>query len=394
MGKAMLIIVIAAVYTGGYLAFSDKRTQVETTAEQAEDEFKILARNAALTGLNRAEQALANDFGVFEDMEGTHEGSSYTTSSSASGTEIVVLSTATVTTREGADVTFNVRAVYASVPAPAIPDEPPPFMRGLIMSDGDIELNGTPEGYAYMPTDGSEGVMSADVHTNGYLDVKGTSAYFEGIGTYVEGALKDEDWVSQAFQPVYNPTQSKTAFESQKVEIPDIDPALLAITMEADSVTEGSVIVSGVGDIPPMTGTRDDPYVWHISEGGSLFIEDDVQIDGYFIILVDGDVELGGNVTVTPLSYDGEDETSVAIYAGGTVTLTGNAEIWAQIYAGEVEVEAKGTPTFYGGIVSSGQVIFRGTPKIYHRKVSPALTEPWNVESSAMVLQRVSYSEW
>lgn len=394
MGKAMLIIVIAAVYTGGYLAFSDKRAQVETTAEQAEDEFKILARNAALTGLNRAEQALANDFEVFEDVEGTHEGTSYTTSSTASGVEIVVLSTATVTTHEGTDVAFNVRAVYESVPAPAIPDEPPPFMRGLIVSDGDLEMNGTPEGFAYVPTDGSEGVMGADVHTNGYLDVKGNSAYFEGFGTYVDGALKDEDWVAQAFQPIYNPTQTKAAFQSQEVEIPELDPALLAITMGVDSVTEGSVIVSGVGDMPPMIGTRDDPYVWHISEGGSLFIEDDVQIDGYFIILVDGDVELGGNVTVTPLNYDGEDETSVAVYAGGTVTLKGNAEIWAQVFANEVEVEAKGTPSFYGGIVSRGKVVLRGTPNIYHRKVSPALTEPWNVESSAMVLQRVSYSEW
>ncbi len=394
MGKAMLIIVVAAVYTGGYLAFAEKRAQVHTTARQAEDAFKILARNAALVGLNRAEQLLSDDFEVFEDFGRTHEGSQYKTSSTNGGGNMVVRSTATVTTREGTEVTFYIRAVYKVVPPPPLPKGPPPFMRSLIVADGDLEFRGTPEGHAYIPTDGSKGAVGADIHTNGYLEVMGTSTYFEGFGTYVEGALKDEDWVSQSFHPLYNPTESKTAFETEAVSIPDLNPGALAISMTADSTTTGSVIVKSLADMPPMNGTREDPYVWYI-EGGSLLFQGDVKIPGYAIILVDNHIELGGNVTVTPMSYDGEDESTVAFYAGSNVTLKGNAEIWAQIFAGgDVDIEAKGTPTFYGNIVSHGKVIFRGTPDIYHRQASPALTTPWNVDNSADRLERISYSEW
>ncbi len=84
----------------------------------------------------------------------------------------------------------------------------------------------------------------------------------------------------------------------------------------------------------------------------------------------------------------------MAFYAGGRVKLKGKAEVWAQIFAGEVDIESKGTPTLYGNIVSRGKVRFRGTPDFYHRKASPALTTPWNVDTSADRLERVSYSEW
>src|SRR5690606_31940049 len=60
-GKGTLMLIAAISVAGIFASFGIGNNLVETEARLAEDEFEILARNAALAGLNRMEQHLSDE---------------------------------------------------------------------------------------------------------------------------------------------------------------------------------------------------------------------------------------------------------------------------------------------------------------------------------------------
>lgn len=398
MGKALTIVVLGLVLTGGYYSLGEKSAQYETQAHQAEDEYRILARNAALMGLDRAEQMLAEAFRTYNGITGAYEGGTYEVRATKRGSKYVVIrSTGTAQTGEGKAVTFNIRAEYERKPWPRIAKDPPSFMQYLLMAGGDLYLRGNAAGYAYTPGDSSSAPANADMHTNGSLTVEGENASAEGFGTYGVAALPGVDDVEAAFTPNDNPTESDHAYQATEVTLPTINLGDMAMKLVADSVDTGPILLTSSSQVLFLDGTREDPYVWHI-EGNLIFSNTgarNFEVPGYAIILIDGKltIEQGVQLTTPQTSYEGEDESTLAFYVGGLATLAGQTTVWGQIFAGGADILVEGQSTLYGTLVSHGDINFGGQAQYYYRGASPALTTYWQGGTNDR-LERLAYSEW
>ncbi len=109
------------------------------------------------------------------------------------------------------------------------------------------------------------------------------------------------------------------------------------------------------------------------------------------MIIVDGDVDFGGSFTNTDSGYSGAEESAMAVYASGNVSVRGNVNIDAQIFAGGDVTTSAGTPTITGGIVTKTIVDLKGTPNIVYRPPSSSLTTPW--QDLGLLIDLVGYYE-
>lgn len=394
MGKATLIFVMALSVLGGMYAMNDQNANLETSSKISQDQRTILARNAALAGLDQAEQLMAETFKSYGNITGTYDGVTYRTKATKRGKNgAVVTSKGTITGPDGEAIEFHVRAEYERQTWSRIADDPPAFMSYLLMADGNLELQGSPKGKAYDPPDGSSSPPNVDVHTNRFIDVTGNSSDFEGFGTYTLGALPDENRVKRAFEPNDNPTGSDHVYQAPRVDLPAVDPAVIAAALVTDSVTVGNVNINGTAALPAgmAASTRDDPYVWHIQ--GNLVFSGNTEIPGYVMFLVDNNVSFNGDVTTPQASHDGRDESTVAYYAGGISNISGSVEIWGQIFSAQTNIDATGSPKLYGNLITHGSIILAGSADFFYRRASPALTTHWQGGNNDRLV-RIAYSEW
>ncbi|HMB92422.1 MAG TPA: hypothetical protein VKP65_16335 [Rhodothermales bacterium] len=392
MGKLILFLVGAIIFAGVYYSTGEKGAQYDTAAKMAADEFEVLARNAALTGLSRAEQQLADNFDNKATVTGTYEGAAYTTKIVAKGSAgVIINSSASITPRSGETVTYDVRAEYERENWFRIADAPPPFMQYLLMAGGDVELSGDVNGQMYEPPDGSSAPTNVDIHSNEDLTLKGKSVRIEGFGTYSSEMDAKDSHVEATFIPNSNPTGSSATYQVSQVTIPTLDPGLMALAMAVDSTTSSDVKIISQDDLPARIGTRDNPYIWHIK--GDLKFEADIEIPGYTIFLVEDKLEIKKSLTTPQTSYEGADESTVAFYVGDVAKIAGESEIWAQIFANDLDIDLKGTVEVYGSLVTHGDVDLGGTVDYYYRGASPALTTYFNGSTNDRLV-RVAYSEW
>ncbi len=391
MGKGLLIYVVGTMLVGGFYAASSQRAQYETKVELATDAFEILARNAALTGLDRAEQLLADTFQDYPAVAGTYDGVAYQASAVTTGSTVLVRSTGTAQTSDGQDVTFNIRAEYRQ--EEWIPDVPPPFMQNMLTAQGDISFSGNFYVHAYTPLDGSTAPSNANVHTNGTLAVNNANPIVEGFGTYAVSLLPDQATADIVFTPNYNPSGSDDVYQVAPLDLPPLDPATMASMMTVDSTTTGSVVITSPGDLLFIDGTREDPYVWHIENDLIFNNGADVSVPNYTIFLVNGTLDFNGNVTTPPTSFEGKDETTVAYYVGFLTKVTGNLEIWGQIVTNSAVINSNGSAQYYGGIVTHASMDLGGGADFYYRQVSPALTRYFQAGDNDRLV-RLAYSEW
>jgi hypothetical protein len=226
------------------------------------------------------------------------------------------------------------------------------------------------------------------MHSNQNLQLNGNAALIKGFGTYYLTAQPSVAALEDNFIPNHNPSGADHVYQTEAVDIPEMNPATLASLASPDSTTPGDAELSGTYD---FGGTREEPYVWHVQ--GDLSINNGgTTIDGYVMFLVEGAADLRANVQVGNSGYNGGDESSVAFYTGGGVRMRGNSEIWGQIYSnGGIEFDA-GTPAVYGSVTTKGSVDFRGTVDIFYRKASPGLTQ--ELQPNLTILERIAYSEW
>lgn len=386
MGKAAILIIVASILLGSMYAFGAKEEARQAEKRLATHQFEILARNAALAGYNVAKQALSDDFaGVTPNISGTYNGNAYdvTITKDAMGTTARIVSIGSADTPEGKVVDFAIEAHVREWEDVDMADEAPPFMRYALMSDQDINLDGN--SLTDLWVDGAESnTLNANIHTNGNMDIDGGATTVRGFGTYV-GTVTGQ--IDKTFKPYYNPTNDPVAQQVPAIEVPTFDVAGFLTKVENVDQTSASQSLSGTH---ALNGTREDPYVWYVN--GDLTISGGTQIDGYVMFLVDGNISLSGNVDAAQTGYDGPDESNVAFYSSGSVTLAGNAAVYGQIFAGNGLTFQNGTPRVYGNVATRGAVTLSGTPKIYYRVASPALTKIF--EDGVLQYKLASYSEW
>lgn len=385
MGKAAILIVTASVLLGSVYAFGAKEDVQEAATRLSTHQYEILARNAALAGYNMAKLELAEDFATPPSaVSGTYEGSDYDVSITLSGAIAKVKSVGVIDGPEGDEISFTVDAVIEKEMVSSVPDDAPPFMKYAMFADDDLSLSGSLLYDLYV--DGNEeNTLNANMHTNGNLSLSGNAATVRGFGTYVAAASGSH--LTSAFDPYYNPTNEPVIQQVPEVEAPVFDTADFLTKTIVDQSTTGDVALYGTYN---FGGTRENPYVWHIE--GTLSASGGVVLDGYVMFIVDGDIELSGNVHAGHSGYDGADESSVAYYASGGIDLAGNSKVYGQMLAGSSLNFLHGTPKVYGSAASLGSVALSGTPEVYYRVPSPALTTIFG--DPEFQLKLISYSEW
>jgi len=287
----------------------------------------------------------------------------------------------------GNEVTYNIVAEIQREKIHTIADEAPTYLQYALLTEENLNLNGDIMTDLYVQGD-EDNTLNANMHTNGNLHIRGNSVEVRGFGTYVgSGTSNPGGALLSSFDPHYNPTGDPVAQQTTAVDIPVFDVTSFMDRVTADQTTVGNESINSDLD---LGGTREDPYIWFID--GDLFVTGNAQLSGYVMFIVDGDVTFTGNMTAGDSGYDGGDESSIALYASGSVSLSGNTEVYGQIYAGGDVALARGTTTVNGSMTTLGTGDLRGTPQIYYRQASPALTTIFQDPESRITL--IAYSEW
>ena len=369
-------------------AFGAKEEVREAENRLSTHQYEVLARNAALAGYNEARQHLTDNYsGAPSTLHGTYEEAVYDVVIDRNGATANVRSTGTMTASDGREIDFMLDAAIEKESTVEMADEAPPFMRYAIMTDEDLNLNGNVLTDLYI--DGDEAnTLNANMHTNGSLSISGNALTVKGFGTYVQSATANPaSALTTAFQPYYNPTNDPVTKQVTAIDVPDFDITAFTSKVDVDQTSGGDVALSGTYD---LGGTRENPYVWYVD--GNMTASGGTNIKGYVMFVVSGDISMSGNVDASQGAYTGSDESNVAFYAGGSVSLSGNAKVYGQIFSGGGLSFLNGTPRVYGSVATKGAVTLSGTPKIYYRVASPALTTIF--EDGVIQYRLASYSEW
>ena len=382
MEKLALIVVAIFMIMGTQLVINSQSNLAASETRLVKGQYEILARNAALAGLDRVKQKLADDFQNYGNVTGANDGISYEANAVTDGpNEVTVRSTGMAYATDGDTIEFNVQVKFKR--RTVLPKHAPPFMRYAVISDEELVLQGN----IYIEGDAAN-ELNGNVHTNDKLRMNGNAALTKGFGTFKLVAIPSEAALADNFVPIYNPGNAPTCFQADEVSIPTMDPGALASTLVIDSTSTGGLVISN--DIN-FGGTREDPYIWHI-QGDLLIQGGGMTIDGYHMFLIEGQADIRANVEVGNSGYNGGEESSIAFYTSMGVQLRGGAQVSGQIYSnGKVEFFA-GTPAVYGSVTTKGEVDFRGNVNIYYREPSPGLTQEF--QDNIDVLERIAYSEW
>lgn len=391
MGKASLFFVAGFMVLGVFQLTGTQRGVAGAEQRLGAHQYEVLARSAALAGYQQARQRLAESFDDTSPITGTYGDAAYVVEVARSGEVGAITSVGTVQTVDGV-VRFRIRAEIERELDVTVASEPPPHMGYALLAEEDLSLNGDILADLYV-RGGDGNVLNANVHTNGDLYIKGNSVEVRGFGSYAGwGSANPSKALYNSFRPYYNPTGAPTSGRADRVEIPAYDADAFAARLLAAGYgigrdDPGNVTLSGSYD---LGGTREAPYVWRVR--GNLTASGGATLSGYVLFLVDGDVSFNGNLEAGDSGYDGSDESSIAIYTAGDISLGGNVSIYGQVFCGGDLAFMHGTPSVYGTLTTRGAASLRGTPNIYYRPASAALTVVFQQPSYHYRL--ASYSEW
>lgn len=383
MGKATLLIVTLVSLMGSVYSVNTQRGESSAVGRVAQHQFEALARNAAQAGYQRARQALADSY-ASTSFSGTYHNGSYSVTITVDGRNATVRSVSTIPNSYGEDVSYTTFATFFRHNGTSTETELPPFMQYAMLANGTLTLKGNFEATVH-PS--APGTTNSNVHVNHQLDLSGNSLLVEGYGSYgVSVSASPSTAQFTTFQPNYQPDPLQpTSAPASAVSIPTFSMSDFAAQITPDSVSTGNVTLSGT----VTGGTRLDPLVWHIT--GDLTSSGNTTVDGYVMFIVEGDVSFGGNVTVGSSGYAASDESSIALYASGNVTIHGTVDVYGQIFADQ-NVSIAGNVKVYGNVVSRGDgtIEMMGNPRLIYRAASPALTTNWQGGE----IEMTSYSEW
>ncbi|MBT8399401.1 MAG: polymer-forming cytoskeletal protein [Rhodothermia bacterium] len=387
MGKVAVIALVAFSISGAYYTLDRNQRTLDTEARISDHQYEVLAREAALTGLAIAKQGLADSF-VPTEFSGEASNGEYDVDITIAADMATVNSVGSILATDDLPLDYRVLAKYKVVVA-ALPPAPS-FLKYALVSDESLELGGAIVTEVFVQ--GEEGAeLNANMHTNKSIHVNGNKAFVEGFGTYRDGATANpNNALDNTFQPNYWGAATDGVYMADEdVLIPTFD----ATSWIGNVASSGYTVTEVAGDMTlagSMTyGTYDNPTVFHVS--GNLYSSGGAVIDGYVMFIVDGNIDISGNMEVGDSGYTGADESSIAMYAGGDLEINGSIDVAAQFYA-QGDVYLGGNPSVYGGITTKGTATLQGSPKIYYR--TPSATISTNFNGTENRLELVAYSEW
>ncbi|NNE34795.1 MAG: polymer-forming cytoskeletal protein [Rhodothermales bacterium] len=387
MGKVAVIALVAFSISGAYYTMDRNQRTLDTEAEISDHRYEVLAREAALTGLAIAKQGLADSF-VPSAFTGEATNGDYDVDITVAADMATVNSVGSIMATKDVPLEYKVQASYKVIVG-ALPPAPN-FLKYALVSDESLELGGAVVTEVFVQ--GEEGAeLNANMHTNKNLHVNGNKAFVEGFGTYRNSASSNPaSALENTFDPNYWGAGTESVYSvDEDVVIPSFDGP----TWMANVASSGYTVTDIAGDFTltgsQTYGTQENPAVIHVT--GNLYSSGGAVVDGYVMFIVDGNIDISGNLEVGNSGYSGPDESSVAMYAGANLEINGNIDVAAQFYAGG-DVFLGGSPNVYGGITTKGTATLQGSPSIYYRTPSGSLTT--NFSGTENRLELVAYSEW
>lgn len=374
MGKALALAAVTFIALGTYYNGVRSSSELDTRRRVSNSQYEAISRGAALAGISVAKQSVAEKSKGWKisNLRGDHQGGSYAVSVKPNGPKRAVLeSTGTIRNAGRMSENYTIRILMER--RHQLPENPPTWAQYAIATDSDIEFKGNVD---VTITNDAAYDANANVHTNGNLSVSGNSVDIGGFGSY--SGTANGNHVDNTFDPNYNPTNAPTHYSADAVPIPSFGDVDYLSATDAygqplvDHSTTGVTELSGSYD---FGGTREDPYIWYID--GDLSVTNNTTIDGYVLFVVDGNVELKGDLVVGDSGYSGETESSIGVTTSGNFSLAGSQTLEAQVYAAGNISTAKGTPTLRGSLTAKGIVELKGTPNIYYKPASSSLTQFW-----------------
>ncbi|NNE47558.1 MAG: hypothetical protein HKN37_12965 [Rhodothermales bacterium] len=365
-GKGLLIMIAAFGISFAFYSSSRFRSMVEVQGQAADYQYQTLARDAAKTGFSRARQAMS--MGIESTvMTADLTDGTYRSVLSSAGTRFRIESQGRLNDTRAMPVVWKIYAEYERLPK-STPTTVPPFMEYALLAKNDLELTGSPD--VQLAAFGD--AQNANIHTNNTLKITGNNVNVGGFGTFVEGATANPaDALATSFSPVENELERESVHQVEEITIPLFDASAYIATAGVDQMSAGDITLSGAYD---LGGTREDPFVWYID--GNLDATGGTTIDGYVMFLVNGDIDISGNMQAGMSTLD-QGESTMAFYSSGSISFSGTVDIYGQFFANG-NFEVKGTPSVYGTVTTGGSASLTGTPNLSYVQASPALTDIWN----------------
>jgi hypothetical protein len=363
-----------------YYSSTRYRSMVEVRGQAADYQYESLARDAAETGFSRARLAMLQDI-KSTVMSGTLPDGTYRSVVSAAGARVRIESQGRLRDTRSMPVVWKIFAEYVRLPK-GDDESVPPFMDYALIAQGDLELQGSPS----VELAAFSAATNANIHTNSSLKITGGNVSVAGFGTYVDNVSANPvSALDTSFGPVDNEMNRAGVHPVAEITIPDFDASAYIGSAGIDQMSPGDVTLSGELD---FGGTREDPYVWYVD--GNLTATGGTSIEGYVMFLVDGNIDVSGNLEAGTSTLNAG-ESTMAFYASGNIVFDGTIDIFGQFFA-DGNFEVYGTPTVYGTVTTGGTASLIGTPNLHYVQASPALTEIWTDGDPARY-QLLSYYE-
>ena len=365
LGKGLLVMIAAFGISFAFYSSTRYRSMVEVRGQAADFQYESLARDAAETGFSRGRLAMLK--GIESTvMTGELPDGAYRSVVSSAGARIRIESQGRLQDTRSMPVIWKIYAEYERLPK-GDDTSVPPFMEYALMAQGDLELKGSPS----VELSAFANASNANIHTNSSLSISGGNVNVAGFGTYVDNVSANPVSALQtSFAPVENEMGRDGVHPVAEVTIPDFDASAYIASAGVDQMSPGDLTLSGEIN---LGGTREDPYVWFVD--GNLTATGGTTIDGYVMFLVDGNIEVSGNLQAGTSTLDAG-ESTMAFYSSGSISFKGTVDIAGQFFA-DGDFSVQGTPTVYGTVTTGGTAHLTGTPNLHYVQASPALTSIW-----------------
>jgi len=437
MTQTTLLVVLAAILTGGVLVYNTQRHAAGADDRLEEQQYKSFARDAAEAGLNVVVRALAEShpMGSWNDTDfdiaatNYHGGRFRADVQLADGTGDLVDVVVRGLHRDGR------ASIFARYEREKDDVGVPPAFRNVITTQLDIDVRGR------MLVDAISDEWNASIHTNRILDLSGQSFRVEGYGTYWNDGdpLTFSEGELARFDPNidYNGDDPNVFQSDGPIEIPSIDPeglldaAATSGAYRAGTLTINNAVIDFTNPASPFwaahgltytcavppCGTAENPFVLYIT-GATLF-SGTTTVVGHGVIFVDSDITVSGNLYGT---ISAESQTQLLLATTEDILVPNNTCLglgprnyrdggtWnnnscvssdatsyshgLSMYA-EGQVQFGGTPFIVGGIVSpNADFLGHGNPWIAYAAPSETIVDPGFEYLVPIGPILVSYSEW
>lgn len=406
----------------GFFLFASQRTSNRTDEVLAEYHYKVLAREAAVTGVNLTVRQLVADPDNW--MTGSFGYASEVYYNTRFAVTVAAVDPDTVDLESTGTDQSGVQVIHARYAKGYTTIAVPPAFKYAIISDLDLTLNGQAEILAVDST------ANASIHANVNLTVNGSGVHIEGYGSFDEeggsGTVNPEKAIDDVFDPNddTNGAETDNLVEGEYIDIPQLNPDDYdEAPKESHFVTQSDTSLTGVIDVQAWAaseglgasvGTYDEPFRLFVD--GDLTISGGVTILGYAQIVTRGSIFISGSVTssVTPVpdknapdseweawtqaNLDAAGNTKIGWYANVDISVSGNSTVVGQLFAnGSIDLNGGGGQdmNILGGVTSSDvDINVNGGVVIRYAEISEKVVIPGFTQIVPEGVRLIAWAEW